>query len=87
MTISLFLIPYALFLVFYFIFVFFNIYHLKHFAIGGAGTTAVVSIYVVGTGAILFVSAILLMEFDWSQSIDVEAIQQVFFPERIISPL
>jgi hypothetical protein len=87
MTLSLFLIPYALFLVFYFVFVFFNIYHLRHFAIGGAGTTAVISIYIVGTAAILFVSAVLLIEFDWSVPIDIEAIRQVLFPARIISPL
>ena len=81
------LIPYGLFLIFYSIFFFFNIYHLHHFSIKGSGGTALIFFFIMGTVAILGITALLLQNNDWSTAIDLQNMLDTLAPNKVLNPL
>jgi len=64
--IAYFLIPYAFFVLVFFIFSIFNIYHLLRYGIYNFNLYVLSVIYLSGTIFILGASIILLNNFDWS---------------------
>lgn len=74
LPLAVFLAPYALFVLAYSFFFFFNIFHLKEFGIESASTTLLIFAYVGCTVLIIGFSVILLSQFDWSTALDLSAL-------------
>ncbi|MBI4433759.1 hypothetical protein HY632_03225 [Candidatus Uhrbacteria bacterium] len=69
MTLSVLLIPYAAFLVLFGLLTMINFYHMLRFGTFGGAHVIAILFFLVGTGAILFVTTGLLAPVDWSQPI------------------
>jgi len=67
--IAIILILYAVFLLAYLIFFFFNIYHMFRFGVYSFFTYFIAFVYIAGTIIILFLSWQTLASFDWSAPI------------------
>ncbi len=80
-------IPYALFLILYFFFLFFNIHHLRQYGIKGITSHGIGTIFLLGTVIILGISAVLLSRYNWSQPMDPEPLLAPFHKTDLIKPL
>ena len=74
--ITIFLIPYLLFVGLTLALLFFNIHHLRRFGIKGVRAQLLALCFSVGTVILLGASGIYLSRFDWSQTIDMNSIVQ-----------
>ncbi len=72
--ISFFLIPYAVFIVIFLIFSFFNIYHLLRYGIYNFALYLLSVIYIGGTIFIIGASYILLSDYSWAASFSLDTI-------------
>lgn len=74
--ITIFLIPYLLFVGLTLVLLIFNIHHLRRFGIKGVRAQLLALCFSVGTVILLGASSIYLSRFDWSQTIDMNSIVQ-----------
>ena len=72
LTISIFLIPLALFLVLFFAFSAFNLFHLFHYGSAGKGLYVVLTVYICGTLLVLGSGYLILAPFNWDHPLGVE---------------
>jgi hypothetical protein len=63
------LIPYGIFLLFFFVYVGFNLYHLLRFGTYGIGLYAITALFLAGTTMLVAVSYTLLSPYDWTASV------------------
>lgn len=75
---ALFLIPYGVFLIIYAFFLFFNLHHLRIYAIKSTSSHILRFVFLFGTIIILGASALLLSRFDWSASINIQQLTTPF---------
>lgn len=78
LTISLFLYGYGVFMLFYILQSLFNVYHLIRYGVYGFGLYFLVTIFTGGTILLMAGSALLLVQYDWSEPISVNAIIQEY---------
>lgn len=64
--ISIFLIVWGAYMLFYILYSLFNVYHLIRYGVYGFGLYLIVTIFAGGTVILVAGSAFLLMEYDWS---------------------
>jgi hypothetical protein len=64
--ISIFLVIWGAYMLFYVLYSLFNIYHLIRYGVYGFGLYLIVTIFTGGTVILVAGSAFLLMEYDWS---------------------
>ena len=74
---------YGLFVVFYIIWSFFNIYHLMRFGVASLFLTTLVTVYAIGSLVLLGASGLSLLRYDWSTPFSVTAILQGPSPESL----
>lgn len=65
------LVFYSLFLLFFFIYSIFNVYHLVRFGAYGFGLYAITAVFLFGTIALLGVSYMMLSSYEWTSNIPV----------------
>ena len=85
--ISIFVIPYLLFVGLTIVLLFFNMHHLRRFGVKGVRAQLLALCFSVGTVILLGVSGIFLSRFDWSQTIDINSIMQSLTNTKLTSPL
>lgn len=56
------------------LFLFFNIFHLARYGIVGRGAVAMIIVYIVSFGFILFLGAGVLVDIDWTESAPISSI-------------
>ena len=69
MLASYLLIPYVFFAALSGLVFFFNIYHIGKFGLQSTRTTFVLALYTLGFLAVVVISIILLMQYDWTSTI------------------
>ena len=74
MPVAVLLLPYIVFLLFYFAYGAFIMYHLLRFGIAGTGMLATVALFIVGTVVLLAVSGIALSGYDWQSPLSIQAV-------------
>ena len=67
--ISVLLIPLIIFLIFYLVYSFFNVYHLLRFGVYGFGLYMITTLYAAGTILLMAISIYFLLGYDWTQPI------------------
>ncbi|MBI2475609.1 hypothetical protein HYV69_04300 [Candidatus Uhrbacteria bacterium] len=67
--VSIFLIPYGLYMAVFIFYCFFNIYHLIRYGLYGFGLYIIITIFAGGTILLVSGSIFILKEYDWSQPI------------------
>ena len=72
-SLSLFFIPYLIFLGIFALFSFFNLYHILKFGIKSKLGIASIAVYLVGTFFILITTVIATSTVDWSEIIELTA--------------
>jgi len=68
-ALSLLLLPYGFCLLIFFIFSFFNLYHLVKFGVANTVTLFMLSFYIVGSVLILSISLHFILQINWSNEI------------------
>ncbi len=86
LPLAIFLIPYGLFLFFYTVYALFNLYHLLRFGVYNAGAYALIIIFCGGTIFLVGGSLLMMLQYDWSATINMTAIFQGSI-KNVISPL
>lgn len=71
------LVPYAIFLAFATLFVFFNLYHIASFGLQSIKTTLVFLAYLFSYVAVVWISLSLLANIPWKESVDLHTIIQM----------
>lgn len=56
------------------LFLFFNVFHLARYGIVGRGAVAMILVYIVSFGFILFLGAGVLVEIDWTETVPISSI-------------
>ena len=56
------------------LFLFFNVFHLARYGIVGRGAVALILVYIVSFGFILFLGAGVLVEIDWTETVPISSI-------------
>jgi len=67
--VAVFLLVYGLYMLFYVLYSFFNIYHLVRYGVYGFGLYLIITIFAGGTILLLSGSVLLLLEYDWNAPI------------------
>ncbi len=67
---SFLLILYGAFMVFFVIYSFFNVYHLVRYGLNNISLRALVLIFLSGTFILLLLSALQMMQYDWSGAVN-----------------
>lgn len=82
------LIPFAIFLVIYLFFLYFNCYHIRIYGVHGFWSHALVTLFLLGTIAILGGSLVVLSRYDWNATIDLQHLAAPFANTDVLtSPL
>jgi hypothetical protein len=69
-----FLAVFGLFLLFFLVHSFFNLYHFLRFGIYGFGLYGITTLFVFGTFALLGISTLLLLPYDWTASLQLSTL-------------
>ncbi|MEK9130799.1 MAG: hypothetical protein AAB429_01655 [Patescibacteria group bacterium] len=85
--IAIFFVPYGLFLLIYLFFLFFNVYHIRIYAVHGFFSHAVATVFLLGTVLILGATWIILAPYDWGTSLDLEGLTAPFTDTNIFKPI
>ncbi len=56
------------------LFLFFNVFHLARYGVVGRGAVAMILVYIVSFGFILFLGAGVLVEIDWTETVPISSI-------------
>lgn len=67
--VSILLIPYALFVLFFLFYGAFNLYHLVRFAVPSVRLYMLMTVFLCGGAALLMASILALTNFDWSSTL------------------
>ena len=74
LSISYFLIAYMIFVIFWLIFTFFNIFHAVRFGLAAPANKITLTIYIIVSGVVLLSSLIFASLVDWNQSVELLSI-------------
>lgn len=84
--IAIFFIPYAIFLIIYGVLLFFNLHHLKIYAVKHIGSQMLSSLFLIGTVVILGTSAIILSRYDWTTAINLNDLATPLMNQTLPNP-
>lgn len=85
--IAIFFVPYGLFLLIYFFFLFFNVYHIRIYGVQNFFSHAVATVFLLGTVLILGATWIILAQYNWGTPLDLEGLTAPFKSTNIFQPL
>ena len=77
-SISIFLIVFGAYMLFYILYSLFNIYHLVKYGIYGFGLYVIVTVFTCGTILLVGGSFFLLAEYDWTTPITLEGASEYY---------
>jgi len=72
------LIPFGFFAIMYLIYTFFNLYHLVRYGIANMKLNILIGCYSLGSFIIIAAVAIMLAQYDWSQTITLSDLMELF---------
>lgn len=87
LPLAILLLPFGLFLVIFFCFLGFNIYHLRVYGVQSFLTQSIITFFLVGTVVVLGAAWLMLGGSNWSHQIELEEITKPFTAKKIFTPL
>lgn len=77
-SLAVLLIPFGFFAILYLVYTFFNLYHLVRYGVANMKLNILIGFYSLGSFIILAGVAIMLTQYDWSQSITLSELINLF---------